>query len=253
MSPLLQALLATLLVSAVSLVGVVFLFADWHERRAMLFISFGAGVLLATAFLELLPEAVARRQDDGNFFIAALAAMAGFFILERALHGFHGHHEHERHEHERHVASSGYLILIGDSLHNFIDGVVIAAGFLVNPALGVATTIAVAAHEIPQEIADFGILLNSNVRRTTALLLNFSSGLAAVLGALWCHAFAGLVERHLPWFMAATAGMFIYIAASDLMPELHHTKPGEAWLYALPFFLGVLLIAGLGLVVPEAR
>jgi zinc and cadmium transporter len=253
MSPIAQAIVATLLVSAISLVGVVFFFTNWSERRAMLVVSFAAGVLLATTFLELLPEAMARRTGDGNIFIATLVAMAAFFMLERFLHGFHEHHEHERHEHEQRAATSGYLILIGDSLHNFIDGVVIAATFLVNPALGVATTVAVAAHEIPQEIADFGILLNSNFSRSTALVLNFASGLFAVLGALWCYWFEGMVTGHLAWFMAATAGMFIYIAASDLMPELHHTRGRQAWLYAVPFFLGVLLIAVLGFVSPQTH
>lgn len=250
MPPIAQAILATLVVSAVSLVGIVFFFADWSERRAMLFVSFAAGVLLATAFLELLPEAMERHSGTGNVFIATLGAMAGFFLLERVLLGFHEHHEHEQHEHERHTPTSGYLILIGDSLHNFIDGVVIAATFLVSPTLGMATALAVAAHEIPQEIADYGILLRSKFRRSSALLLNFASGLAAVLGALWCWWFEGMVERHLAWFMAATAGMFIYIAASDLMPELHHTRQRDAWWYAVPFFLGVLLIAGMDLVLP---
>ena len=121
---------------------------------------------------------------------------------------------------------------------------VIAATFLVNPALGMATTVAVAAHEIPHEIADFGILLNSRFSRSTALLLNFLSGLVAVLGAVWCFWFEGMVDRHLSWFIAGTAGMFIYIAASDLMPELHHARDARTWLYAVPFFLGVALIAG---------
>jgi zinc and cadmium transporter len=253
MPPIAQAILATLLVSAVSLIGVVFFFGDWRERRAMVFVSFAAGVLLATTFLELLPEAMRRRTGEGNIFMATLAAMAAFFVLERFLHGFHGHHEHERHAHERHVAASSWLILIGDSLHNFIDGVVIAATFLVNPALGVATTVAVAAHEIPQEIADFGILLNGRFSRTTALVLNFASGLFAVLGALCCWWLEGVVERHLAWFMAAAAGMFIYIAASDLLPELHHTSGRQTWLYAVPFFFGALLIALLGVIIPGAH
>jgi zinc and cadmium transporter len=245
MSPLAQALIATFLVGAVSLVGVLFLFADWSERRAMLFISFGAGVLLATAFLELLPEAVERRQDGGNFFIATLAAMGAFFLLERFLRGFHTHDA-------SHAVASGYLVLVGDTLHNFIDGVVIGATFLVSPALGFTTTLAVAAHEIPQEMADFGILLSGNFSRGSALLLNFISGLAAMLGALWCFWFEGVVENHLPWFLAATAGMFIYIAASDLLPELHHSHTRREWIYAVPFFVGVALIAAIGLLLPAA-
>jgi len=243
MSPLNLALIATFIVSAISLVGVVFLFADWTERRAMLFISFAAGVLLATAFLEMFPEAVARHQDDGNFFIATLAAMAGFFVLERFLLGFHTHEE-------SHAIPSGYFVLIGSTVHNFIDGVVIGASFLVSPTLGFSTTLAVAAHEIPHEAADFGILLAAGFRRGTALLLNFISGLAAMLGAWWCFLFEGVVERHLPWFLAATAGMFIYIAASDLLPELHRSHTHREWVYAAPFFVGVALIAAVAVLVP---
>jgi len=247
MSPLAQSLIATFLVGAVSLVGVLFLFADWSERRAMLFISFGAGVLLATAFLELLPEAVERRQDGGNFFIATLAAMGAFFVLERFLRGFHVH------DGGSHAVASGYLVLVGDTLHNFVDGVVIGATFLVSPTLGFTTTLAVAAHEIPQEVADFGILLSGNFSRASALLLNFLSGLAAVLGALCCFWFEGAVEPHLPWFLAAAAGMFIYIAASDLLPELHHSQTRREWIYAAPFFVGVALIAAIDLLVPAVH
>jgi zinc and cadmium transporter len=200
-------------------------------------------VLLATAFLELLPEAVRRHRDDGNFFIATLGAMGAFFLLERLLRGFHTHDDSA-------ALASGYLVLIGDTLHNFIDGVVIAATFLVSPTLGVTTTLAVAAHEIPQEVADFGILLSARFGRGSALLLNFISGLAALLGALWCFWFEGMVERHLSWFMAGTAGMFIYIAASDLLPELHHSHTRSEWILALPFFVGMALIAVMGLLIP---
>ena len=248
MSPLGQSLVATFLVSAVSLIGVVFLFADWSERRAMLFVSFAAGVLLATAFLDMFPEAVARHQDDGNFFIATLAAMGAFFLLERFLLGFHTHDDTHAH-----VVPTGYFVLIGSTVHNFIDGVVIAASFLVSPALGLTTTLAVAAHEIPHEAADFGILLNARFSRTAALLLNFLSGLAAMVGALWCFQFEDLVERHLPWFLAATAGMFIYIAASDLLPELHHSQTRREWIYAVPFFVGVAMIAAIIALVPESH
>jgi zinc and cadmium transporter len=247
MSPLALSLLATFLVSAISLVGVVFLLTEWSERRAMLFISFAAGVLLATAFLDMFPEAVERRQDNGNFFIASLAAMGGFFLLERFLSGFHSHDDSHSH-----ASPSGYFVLLGSTVHNFIDGVVIAASFLVSPALGFTTTLAVAAHEIPHEAADFGVLLNARFSRRQALLLNFLSGLAAMLGALWCFWFEGLVEHRLSWFLAATAGMFIYIAASDLLPELHSRTRSE-WIYALPFFIGVGLIAAITALIPDCH
>jgi zinc and cadmium transporter len=249
MSPLVQSLVATFFVSAVSLVGVVFLFTDWTERRALLFISFAAGVLLATAFLEMFPEAVRRAQGGGNIFAASLAAMGAFFLLERFLFGFHTDSAHE----DSGVGPSGYFVLIGSTVHNFIDGVVIAASFLVSPMLGFTTTLAVAAHEIPHEAADFGVLLNARFSRGTALLLNFLSGLAAMVGALWCFWFEGLVERRLPWFLAATAGMFIYIAASDLLPELHHPRARRDWVSTVPFFVGVGLIAGLDVLLSNSH
>jgi zinc and cadmium transporter len=129
--------------------------------------------------------------------------------------------------------------------------VVIAATFLVDPTLGVTTTLAVAAHEIPQEIADFGILLRSGFERRRALLLNLLSGLASVLGAALCLALQDAIAPYLSWFMAATAGMFIYVAASDLLPELHHSPTRHHWHVAAPFFVGMALIAALGLIVPH--
>lgn len=251
MSPLGSALIATFLVSAISLVGVVFLFTEWTERWAMMCVSFAAGILLATAFLDMFPEAVARSHDSGNFFIATLTAMAAFFLLERFLLGFHTHEDTHEHAPHRVPPATGYFVLIGSTVHNFIDGVVIATSFLVSPTLGLTTTLAVAAHEIPHEAADFAVLLNARFSRSAALALNFLSGLAAMVGAVWCFAFQGLVERHLSWFLAATAGMFIYIAASDLMPELHHSRTRREWIYAVPFFIGVGVIAMIGTVLPE--
>jgi len=249
MPPIAQAILATVILSAVSLIGVVFFFTTWSPRRGMIFMAFAAGVLLATAFLDILPEALHRHAGEGGDLLAAtLAAIGAFFVLERTLHGLHDHDLHESH-----AVPSGYLILVGDTVHNFVDGVVVAATFLVDPALGVATTLAVAAHELPQEIADYGVLLSSNFSRASALLWNFLSGLAAVLGALVCWQFQAVIEPHLAWVMAATAGMFIYIAATDLMPELHHTGPRDAWRYAVPFFVGIGLIAVLGLAFGEAH
>jgi zinc and cadmium transporter len=243
MSALTNALVATLIVSAISLSGIIFMFARWTERLEVSLLSFAAGVLLGTTFLKLFPEAV-REQADGRIFTAALVAVAAFFILERFLHGFH---EHE----DRHAAPSRYLILIGDGVHNFVDGVAIAASFIVSPAVGVATTLAVAAHEIPQEIADYGVLVSGGFTRARALFLNFLSSLSALLGALACFAFADLVVPYLGYCMAATGGMFIYIAASDLIPELHHSRWRDSWLCTGPFLAGMVLMGLLVLLVPD--
>lgn len=236
MSPLAQALLATFVVGLISFVGIAFAFTKrWSERSEMLLLSFAAGVLLATVFLELLPEAIERANGDGRVFSAALVAMIAFFFLERFLHGFHVHEE------SRAVASR-YMILIGDAVHNFVDGVVIAASFLASPALGMTTAFAVMAHEIPQEIADYGILIRGKVSPRNALLLNFASGLFAILGALACFWLEDLVLPHLGWFLTATAGMFIYIAGSDLIPELHEPAHRGQWIYTAPFLVGIALM-----------
>jgi len=233
MTPLVQSLMATVLVSTISLVGVFFV--RWSSRVEEIMLGFAAGVLLATAFLDLLPEAVTTNPTDPHLFTAALAAMVLFFVLERLVHAFHLHEE-------SHASASSYLILIGDGLHNMIDGIVIAASFLVSPELGLTTTIAVAAHEIPQEIADYAILVR-RFSRPRALLLNLVSGLTAVVGAVMCWGFRELIEPHLGWALTATAGMFIYIAASDLIPELHHVRRRGSWTYVPPFLAGIGLIA----------
>ena len=241
MSPLVQSLLATFLVSLISLVGVFVV--RWTERVEERLLGFAAGVLLATAFLDLFPEAIEHSPGDGHVFAAALGAMVLFFVIERLLHAFHLHEE-------SHAHTSGYLILIGDGLHNLIDGVVIAASFLVSPELGVTTTLAVAAHEIPQEIADYGLLVSGRFTRQRALLLNFASGLTALVGVALCFAFRDAIQPRIGWALTATAGMFIYIAASDLLPELHRSQTRREWSYAVPFFVGVALMAVIGWFLP---
>ena len=245
MSPFGYALIATLALGVLTVVVIVFVFAQRpSERTELALLSFAAGVLLATTFLELVPTAVALNHSDHNVFIASLLAIIGFFMLEWFLHGFHSHHE-EPHGH--HMSASRDLILVGDGLHNFIDGVAIAASFAASTELGIATTLAVAIHEIPQEVADFSILVAGGYTRQRALVLNFLSGLSAVVGVLVFFAAGAAVEDHLAWFMAATAGMFIYIAGSDLIPQLHRHRGLTRWTQ-LPFLGGVVLIAILGLV-----
>ena len=240
--PFVQSLIATLAVSAVALIGIVFVITKaWSERLEMVLISVAAGVLLATAFLDLAPEAVERARPGSPIFSASLIAMIAFFFLERFLHGFHEHEE--GHEGHAHASASGYLILIGDGVHNFIDGIAIAASFLAGTEVGILTTLAVAAHEIPQELADYGILVRGNFTPRQALTLNFTSGLTALLGPVMVFSFAEFVETHIAWFMTATAGMFIYIAASDLIPELHHSERGGWWLSSVSFLAGVALTA----------
>jgi zinc and cadmium transporter len=244
-TPFLQSLVATFLVGAIALVGIVFVVTKvWSERLEIILVSLAAGVLLATAFLDLLPEAAAQAHPGKITFSAALIAMIGFFFLERFLHGFH---EHE----EGRVVASRYLILIGGAVHNFIDGIAIATSFLAGFDVGLITTLAVAAHEIPHELADYGILISGKFTPRQAVTLNFATGLTAMLGPVVVFSFAGFFEQHVAWFTTATAGMFIYIAASDLIPELHQAQRNVWWTSGVSFLGGVVLTALLTTLVPD--
>ena len=254
MSALTASLLANLAVSLVSWLGVVFLFARrWSSRREVALVSFAAGVLLSTALLELLPEAIEQAPEQANVLWATLLAMVAFFFLERFLHGFHGHSDGDGHSTAGHAASRT-LVLVGDGLHNLIDGIVIAASFIVSPGLGVATATAVAAHEIPQEIADFAILTRGGYSRRRALVLNFLSGLAAVVGGLALFALGDAVRDQIAWFVAAAAGMFLYIAAADLLPELHRHGRQEGrprGLIGSAFLGGIVVVVALAALIGE--
>lgn len=250
MSPLANALLATVAISLISLVGAaVFRGKWWNERHELRVVSFAAGVLLAAVFLDLLPEAVEAWDGNSNIFIASLVAMAALFFVERYIHGTHQHHGHESHVH--HHTSSGYFILLGDGVHNFIDGVAIATGFIISPELGIATTLAVAAHELPHEIADYGILLKSGYSRTRALVYNLISGLTAVMGAGAVFMAGDFVADNLSFFLTATAGLFLYIACVNLIPELHHQRVKGRFVYGAPFLAGIMIIAGLLYAIPH--
>ncbi|MDP9212220.1 MAG: ZIP family metal transporter [bacterium] len=252
MSPLAASLLATFGVSLLSLAGLIFFFrSGLSDRLELRLVGFAAGVLLATSFLDLLPEALEFGVDTQAVFAASLLAMAVFYYVERFIHGTHQHHADESHLHAH--ASSRYLILVGDGIHNFVDGVAIASAFLVSPELGVAATLAVAAHELPHEIADYGVLIHSGLSRARALMYNFLSALTAVLGAAAVFVARDFVEANLGLFLAAAAGMFIYIAAANLIPELHHQRVKGRFIYGLPFVLGILTIWAVTVIVPHGH
>ncbi|MDO8474283.1 MAG: ZIP family metal transporter [bacterium] len=237
-------LLFTFLGSVGALIGGLILLS--RERFALkishYLASFAAGVLLASAFFDLLPEAAHSGEKTGtNVFFWALMGMLLFFVIERFIHWFH-HHE-EYHEHEKEGQSTIPLIIIGDTVHNFVDGIVIAATFLVDIQLGIVTTLAVAAHEIPAEIADFGLMLHKGLSKIKIILVNILSASAAFLGALITYFLGNVLEAYLPIALAATAGFFIYIAASDLIPEIHYEKRrGVALTKTALLFLGVIVI-----------
>ncbi|MDP3733478.1 MAG: ZIP family metal transporter, partial [Candidatus Daviesbacteria bacterium] len=172
---------------------------------------------------------------EANIFLWTLTGILAFFLLERFIH-HHGHHPGEN----KQVVP---LIVIGDSIHNFIDGVAIAASFLISIPLGVVTALAVAVHEIPQEIGDFGLLLSKGLARKKVLLINLYSSLAAVAGAVATFAMGERIENLLPVSLAVTAGFFIYIAASNLIPEIHSRENQKiAFWESVMLFAGVLVV-----------
>lgn len=206
--------------SLVSLIGGMYLlYGKWGVAKLQrVAVPFAAGALLAAAFFDVLPEAL-ENGEASQVLQVALIGFLFFFILERGLGWFHHHHEEDAHTHGPRRNAS--LIIVGDTLHNFIDGLAIGAAFLVSPATGIVTTIAIAAHEIPQEIGDFGLLLSKGMRRSTVLWANLFSALATVVGAVLVYAFGGALPISESLLLAITGGFFIYIAASDIIPTIH--------------------------------
>ncbi len=222
---------ATVGVSLVSLVGTAAFSLSSRHLDKLLFISvsFATGALLGAAFFDVLPESLAELSPESALPIV-LAGIVTFFILEK----FIWHHHHESHAHDgkkghahKHTAKEkplGYLTLAGSLAHNFFDGVAIAAAFLTSIPLGIATTLAIALHEIPHELGDFGLLLYSGFDKWRATLLNLATGLTSVFGGIAFFYFAPHFGQLEAYALAFTAGTFIYIATADLVPELHKEK-----------------------------
>jgi len=206
------------------------------EQIVKFLVALSAGVLMGGAFLHLLPEA-AEAIDINYLFIIFLASFAGFFLIEKLLFWRHCH------EDDCPVHSFGYMNLVGDSIHNFIDGLVIAGAFLVNWQLGMATTLAIAVHEIPQEISDFGVLLHAGFKYKTALVINYLVALTVVLGGFIGYFFLSFSGNVLPYILPIAAGGFVYISASDLIPEIRREKDKKhsAITYVI-FIVGILFM-----------
>lgn len=244
MSTLVYILLFTSIGSIGALIGGLVLLA--REKFALsishFLASFAAGVLLGAAFFDLLPEAVQAAEETGaNVFLWTFMGILTFFLIERFIHWFHHHHEY--HENEKEPKATIPLIIFGDTAHNFIDGVVIAATFMVSVPLGIVSALAVAAHEIPQEVGDFGLLLHKGLARGKIILINILSASVAIAGAIATYLLGEQVEDYLPILLAATAGFFIYIAASDLIPEIHYERRrGFALIESLLLVVGAIVI-----------
>jgi zinc and cadmium transporter len=229
-------LLSVLLTSLVSLVGIFSLLLKEEVLKRLLktFVAFASGTLLGAAFLDLLPEAT----EHGDFTLTyALLGIVLFFIVEGVIRWHHCHEERCE------VHSFTYLNLIGDGVHNFIDGAIIAAAYLTSFDLGVVTTIAIIFHEVPQEIGDFGILIYGGFTRAKALFFNFLTALASFAGAAAALLSSSLVTDLVPALLGLAAGGFIYIATTDLMPELQKSEDIRDVLKALlTLLLGIMVI-----------
>lgn len=211
-----QLIFYSLVGSVFSLIGGVVLLSrrKWANTLAKYAMPFSAGALLAAVFMDLLPDGL----EQANAETVLTACMAGvilFFLAERFLHWFHHHHQHEDSDPQLN------LIIAGDTIHNALDGVAIAAAFLVSPPTGIITTLAVAAHEIPQEIGDFGLMLAKGMKRRNVLLVNLMSALATVVFAVITFALGSADRLPLGALIGLSAGFLLYIAASDIIPEIH--------------------------------
>jgi zinc and cadmium transporter len=240
MPVILQVVICSLAGGVLSLIGGVALMASkkrqaWAEYAT----AFAAGALLAAAFVDLLPEALEDGNDPHLVLTSTLVGLVLFFVLEAAINWFHRHVRRGKDAVDPIVP----LIVIGDTVHNFIDGIAIAAGFLISPISGILVTIAVAAHEIPQEVGDFGIMLHKGVKRSKVLLINVLSALATTLSAVIFYLIGDAAQLSFAPVLGIVAGFFIYIALSDIIPSIHLEKTRrEVLKKSLILIAGTLLV-----------
>ena len=244
---LIYILLATFLISIISFIGALTLFLKEQllNKILLILVSLSAGALIGGAFLHLLPEAIESGENVLNIFLFVIFGFSIFFVLEQFINW---HHHHNCVDCER-VAPFSYLILISDAVHNFIDGFIIAASFIIAPAVGIVTTIAVAIHEIPQEIGDFGVLVYSGMKKTKALFFNFLSASTIIFGGLVGFLLSEKIGDSIIYLLPFAAGSFIYIASSDLIPEIKHKEaPQKSLTYFFVFLIGIFLMLTLKLI-----
>jgi zinc and cadmium transporter len=215
-------------------------------------VGLSTGVLLGTALLHVLPEAFESGEAPHSLFLTLLGGLMFFFLLEKAELYRHGHHhEHDDHHHHHgfdaeQAGRGGWSVLVGDSIHNFCDGVLIAAAFLSDPHLGVVTALAIIAHEIPQEVGDYIVLINAGLSRMRALGYNMISGMSAVVGGVLGYYLIGPFKSYLPYMMVIAASSFVYVAVADLIPQLQKRLSWRDTLLQLVWLsIGLVMIAGI--------
>jgi len=249
---LLYIVLATLAGGLLSVLVAATLTTAVLARVVRHLVSLSAGVLLGTALLHVLPEAFESKADTHELFLTLLGGLLFFFLLEKAeLYRHSHHHEGDDPQHHHHhgfdaeqAGRGGWAVIVGDSIHNFCDGVIIAAAFLTDVRLGVVTSLAIIAHEIPQEVGDYIVLLNAGFSRARALLFNALSGMAAVAGGVLGYFIVGPWESLFPYLLVVASSSFVYVAVADLMPQLQRRLPLNDTLSQLGW-----LAAGLAVVV----
>ncbi len=233
-------LISTFVVSLISLIGIFTLAIKGQLLQKILFalIGFSAGALIGGAFLHILPEALEKTRSEVVFYYLILGIVL-FFLMERY---FYWRHCHEESACDIHAFT--YLNLIGDGFHNFIDGMVIAASFIVSIKLGIVTTLAIILHEIPQELGDFGVLIYGGFSKQKALLYNFISALMAMIGAIAGYFISDFARGFSNFILPLTAGGFIYIATSDLIPQIHKERDlKRSTLAFIAFLFGIIFMA----------
>lgn len=234
-------IISVLMVSALSLIGIlaIIIKRDNLNKIILFLIALSAGTLLGDSFIHLIPEAIANNRD-GNLWFYLIAGILTFFVLEKIVHWRHCHVPTST----NHPHPVGLMNLVGDGLHNFIDGIIIAGSFLISPTLGLATVIAVISHEVPQEIGDFAVLIYAGYSKLKALFYNFISAALAIAGAIFTLIIGGQTKSLIDFIIPFTAGGFIYIATSDLFPELKkdNTSLKYAFFQLFSILLGIAIM-----------
>jgi zinc and cadmium transporter len=231
-------ILTTFVIALIAFIGIFTLSLNDKvlNKILLILVSLSAGALMGGAFLHLLPESI---EESGNInpFIFVLVGFILFFIIEKVLHWRHCH------KGKCDIHTFHYMNLIGDSIHNFIDGLIIAASFIISIPLGLTTTVAIAAHEIPQEIGDFGVLIYGGFEKKKALLLNFIVALTIVFGGVIGYFVSQNIEQAVVFLIPFAAGGFIYIAATDLIPEIKkEINIEKSMATMLVFICGILIM-----------
>jgi zinc and cadmium transporter len=240
-------LTSVIIISAISLVGVLVLWLKTSQLNKILLylVSFSVGGLFGDAFIHLIPEAIEESGFGTSVSVLILFGILSSFIVEKFLQWRHCHIPTSA----EHPHSFAYMNLFGDAVHNLIDGLIVGGSYLASIPVGVSTTLAVIFHEIPQELGDFGVLIHGGFNKTKALRFNFLTALTAVLGAVIALVLGAALEGFIPLLIPFAAGNFIYIAGSDLIPELRKDKPDpkKAALQVISITLGVAIMLSLGL------